>query len=100
MSFVVGAVNETVADNENPTAVCQDVTVALDASGNATLTAADVDNGSSDNCGIASISIDETSFDCADLNGGLVVTSSNGYDVTINVNAVNINAASMSCAFV
>ncbi|MDG1262272.1 MAG: HYR domain-containing protein, partial [Flavobacteriales bacterium] len=91
--------NVTVADNENPTAVCQDVTVALDASGNATLTAADVDNGSSDNCGIASISIDETSFDCADLNGGLVVTSSNGYDVTINVNAVNINAASMSCAF-
>src|SRR5690606_5479336 len=50
-SFVV-----TVVDNENPVAVCKDITVDLDpVTGMASITGADVDNGSSDNCGIASI---------------------------------------------
>ncbi len=43
----------TVVDNEAPMAVCQNVTVDLDASGSYTLTPAEIDNGSTDNCGIA-----------------------------------------------
>src|SRR5690606_34203291 len=42
-----------VIDNEGPLAVCKNVTVDLDASGAYTLTPAEIDNGSSDNCGIA-----------------------------------------------
>ena len=38
----------TVQDNINPTAICQNLTVQLDASGAGSITAAQVDNGSSD----------------------------------------------------
>src|SRR5262249_16350825 len=40
----------TLQDNTNPTAVCQDVQVQLDQFGNGSLTAAQVDNGSFDDC--------------------------------------------------
>ena len=51
----------TVEDNEDPIALCiGDTTIYLDASGNGSITANEVDNGSSDNCSIDSISIDIT----------------------------------------
>ncbi|WP_220092316.1 hypothetical protein, partial [Aequorivita sp. CIP111184] len=53
----------TVEDTVAPTAVCQNITVQLDATGNVSITAADVDGGSSDACGIASRTIDVSSFD-------------------------------------
>ncbi len=62
----------TVVDAENPVAVCQNITVGLDATGNATITAGDIDNGSTDNCGIASMSLDVTSFTCADIGANTV----------------------------
>ena len=73
--------NVTVEDNVAPIANCQNLTVQLDATGNATITAADVNNGSTDNCGIATLMIDVTSFDCADIganNVNLTVTDVNG----------------------
>ena len=48
----------TVEDNVDPTVVTQDITVQLDTLGDATITTGDVDNGSSDACGIASMSLD------------------------------------------
>ncbi len=57
----------TISDTENPVAVCQNITVQLDASGNVSIIASDVDNGSSDNCGIASLSISPDSFTCANI---------------------------------
>lgn len=71
----------TVTDNEAPVAVCQNITIQLDASGNASITAADVDGGSTDQCGVASISIDMDTFDCSnvgDNNVTLTVTDVNG----------------------
>jgi hypothetical protein len=62
----------TVQDIINPTAICQDLTVQLDASGAATITAAQVDNGSFDNCGIASMTLDNSSFDCTDVGANTV----------------------------
>ncbi|QTN39577.1 hypothetical protein HZ996_10730 [Cryomorphaceae bacterium] len=46
----------TVEDNIDPTAICQDITIQLDASGNASISTSDIDNGSADNCGIDNIS--------------------------------------------
>ncbi|MGF1565475.1 MAG: FG-GAP-like repeat-containing protein, partial [Flavobacteriales bacterium] len=89
----------TVTDNSAPNAVCQDITVALDANGEATITASDIDGGSSDNCGITSMSIDTNNFDCSDLSAPLVVSSSNGYDVEIAMEILSINPSSMSCAW-
>ncbi len=55
----------------DPAAVCQNITLQLDAAGNATVSAAQIDNGSSDNCGIASIVLDGNSssldFDCSSV---------------------------------
>ncbi|MCI5129104.1 MAG: VWA domain-containing protein, partial [Candidatus Electrothrix sp. AUS3] len=57
----------TVEDNIAPTAVTKDITIQLDADGNASIAAADIDNGSYDNCGIASMSVSPSSFTCADI---------------------------------
>ena len=62
----------TVQDNVNPTAICQNLTVQLDANGAGSITAAQVDNGSSDNCGIASMSLSQTDFDCTDVGANTV----------------------------
>ncbi|MBL4664217.1 MAG: hypothetical protein JKY22_11855, partial [Flavobacteriaceae bacterium] len=71
----------TVEDNVAPVAVCQNITVQLDATGNVSIVAADVDGGSSDACGVASLAIDTTSFTCAEVgtnNVTLTVTDANG----------------------
>ena len=60
----------TVVEGVAPTALAQDITVALDAAGNASITAADINNSSSDNCtasGALILSLDQTAFTCADL---------------------------------
>ncbi|WP_417444115.1 HYR domain-containing protein [Joostella sp.] len=63
----------TVKDNENPVAICKNITVALDASGTALVTANDINNGSYDDCEIASITIDKTNFICTDIGANNVV---------------------------
>ena len=74
-----------VIDNEDPVVVTQDITVQLDASGAATITPADIDNGSADACGIDTLTLDVTSFDCTNV--GTPVT------VTLTVTDVNGNQA-------
>ena len=71
----------TVQDNINPTAICQNLTVQLDASGAGSITAAQVDNGSFDNCSIATMTLDKMNFTCADVGANTVtmtVTDVNG----------------------
>ncbi|MEM9325817.1 MAG: hypothetical protein AAGA85_09180, partial [Bacteroidota bacterium] len=71
----------TVEDTTPPNAIAQDLTIALDENGLASLTAAEVNNGSTDNCGIASITIDQTTFGCATVGENtvtLTVTDING----------------------
>ncbi|MCI5157033.1 MAG: hypothetical protein D3906_01085 [Candidatus Electrothrix sp. AUS1_2] len=57
----------TVEDNIAPIAVTKDITVQLDADGTASITVDDIDNGSADNCCIASRTTDKNSFNCSDL---------------------------------
>jgi len=54
----------TVQDNEPPVAKCKDFTLELDATGNATLTWQDIDDGSTDNCLVTSYVLSKTAFDC------------------------------------
>ncbi len=75
----------TVVDAEIPNAVAQDVTIQLDASGNASVSAAQVDNGSSDACGILDLELDQTAFDCGHIGPNtvtLTVTDVNGNPAT------------------
>ncbi|MCB9767824.1 MAG: hypothetical protein H6751_03115 [Candidatus Omnitrophica bacterium] len=74
-------VNITVADNTDPSAVCSPFMVALDASGMATINASDVDGGSTDNCGVNSMSVSPDTFDCNDVGANtvtLTVTDASG----------------------
>uniref|UniRef100_UPI0035664C44 beta strand repeat-containing protein n=1 Tax=Lutibacter sp. TaxID=1925666 RepID=UPI0035664C44 len=55
----------TVEDNVAPIVNTQDITVQLDANGLATITPAQIDNESTDNCTIESYGLDITAFDCS-----------------------------------
>ncbi len=71
----------TIQDTALPTVITQDITVQLDAAGNATITAAQIDNGSTDNCGIATITVSPNTFTCANVGANtvtLTVTDVNG----------------------
>lgn len=72
----------TVIDNTPPIARCKtSFSVTIGPGGTATITAADIDNGSTDNCAIASLSISPSSFTTADLGNNLVtltVTDTSG----------------------
>jgi hypothetical protein len=75
----------TVVDNVAPVALCQNVTIYLDASGNASTSAAAVNNGSSDACGVASLSLSQTQFNCSHVGNNtvvLTVTDLNGNSST------------------
>ena len=75
----------TIEDNVNPIADCQNITVQLDATGNISIIAADVDDGSSDACGIASLAVDQDAFVCAEIGPNtvtLTVTDNNGNSAT------------------
>ncbi|MEM6297060.1 MAG: choice-of-anchor D domain-containing protein [Bacteroidota bacterium] len=54
-------------DNEIPTVMTQNINLDLNPSGDASITAAIINNGSTDNCGIVPLSLDKTDFTCADL---------------------------------
>ena len=84
----------SVSDQGDPTATCQNVTVSLDANGNGTTSANAVNNGSTDACGIASLVLDKTSFDCNDIGGNtvqLTVTDNNGNTNTCTATATVID---------
>lgn len=72
-----------VLDAIAPTVVTQNINVTLDASSQATIVASDIDNGSTDNCGIVLFSLDVTSFDCSNLGQNTVTLSA--FDASDNV---------------
>jgi hypothetical protein len=108
----------TVTDNEKPNVATQDITVVLDSSGQAVITEAMIDNGSTDNCSISSYSLDINSFNCSDkgdIEVTLTVTDINGNSfsntaiVTVvdtqeptiaTLDPISVNADSGVCTYV
>ncbi len=62
----------TVIDDDAPVAICQDLTVILDDTGNATITADQLNFGSNDNCGVESLAINVDTFDCSNVGANQV----------------------------
>ena len=92
----------TVEDNEPPAVVCQDITIQLDAFGDASITASDIDGGTTDNCGISTITASPVDFTCTDVganNVTLTVTDINGNSSTCIavVTVEDITAPSVVC---
>jgi len=81
-------------DSTDPIALCLDITIDLDATGNATIAPADINNGSSDNCTDAAalvLAASQTDFTCADLGNNVVtltVTDMAGNSATCQANVV------------
>lgn len=74
----------TVVDNQNPIVATQNQTIYLDASGAASISTGDINNGSTDNCGIDSMSLDKTAFGCSDVGSNTV---------TLTVTDIHSNSA-------
>ncbi len=84
----------TVLDTISPSVVSQNLTVYLDATGAASITAAQVDNGSSDNCSVDSLYLDQTAFDCSETGVNVVTLtavdpSGNSSSVTADITVLD-----------
>jgi large repetitive protein len=65
----------TVEDRTPPVMICKNFTVSLNASGSGTVTAADLNNGSSDNCpGGLSLFLNRSTFSCTEVGSPVPVT--------------------------
>ncbi len=87
----------TVADQEAPTAICQNSNLQL-VQGSATLSPSAIDNGSSDVCGAVTLSLGLSNFDCSlagNNNVTLTVTDASG-NTSSCVAVVNVVPGAMS----
>ncbi|HDR50487.1 MAG TPA: T9SS type A sorting domain-containing protein [Mariniphaga anaerophila] len=75
----------TVEDNEAPVVVCQNLDFLLNENGQVTITAEEIDGGSTDNCGIESMELDRYTFDLDDAGEN---------EVTLTVTDIYGNSAS------
>ena len=76
-----------IADTTLPNAVAQNLQVQLDSFGNATITAAQINNGSTDNCSVSTMSLSQYTFTISDI-GIKTIT------LTITDSSGNISTAS------
>ncbi|MEZ4780162.1 MAG: HYR domain-containing protein [Flavobacteriaceae bacterium] len=89
-------------DNINPTAVCQDITVNLAPNGTVNIAALDLENGSTDNCGIVTRTVTPSSFTCADVGDNTVTytvydNAGNSSSCTATVTIVDNTPPTMLC---
>ncbi|MEL7120129.1 MAG: T9SS type A sorting domain-containing protein, partial [Bacteroidota bacterium] len=81
----------TIEDDFSPIAICNDLTVQLDDSGNGSITAQDVDGGSTDACGLSNLMLNKMDFDCSDVGTEtvtLTLTDNNGKVSTCTSNVL------------
>ncbi|MFL0354731.1 HYR domain-containing protein [Xanthomarina sp. GH4-25] len=79
----------TVEDSIAPTIITQNITIQLDANGNATIAEDAVNNGSTDACGPLTFDTDITTFDCSHLGENTVVlTVTDGSDNSTTETAI------------
>ena len=83
------ASNVTVLDTIPPSISTQNISVYLDANGEANITASQLNNGSADNCGIDSFAINFSAFDCDDA--GVNVVTLTAWDATGNSSSAASN---------
>ncbi len=101
----------TVIDTEPPVMVCQDITVQIDNSGSVTVNPADLDGGSTANCGSGiAFSLDNDTFTCGDVGPNTVTltgtddcgnsatcTATITVESTLTVDCSNIFDQTLSC---
>lgn len=91
----------TLQDTTPPTAVCQDITVDFMGNDTVTVTAGMIDNGSFDNCGDVTLSINQDTFVCTEVENQmmevtLTVTDECGLESTCTANIMFTNGSQLS----
>jgi uncharacterized repeat protein (TIGR03803 family) len=86
LNSATGTATVTVQDKVAPTVHTQNIIVQLDATGHVTITPAQINNASTDNCSIPATgySLDKTTFDCSNVGANTV---------TLTVTDANVNSA-------
>lgn len=77
----------TVLDTVKPIMISQNINAYLDANGQATITAAAINNGSSDNCTTLNLSLSKSTFNCSEVGANTIQLI--GTDGSNNVRSVN-----------
>ncbi|WP_353779569.1 LamG-like jellyroll fold domain-containing protein, partial [Winogradskyella sp. 3972H.M.0a.05] len=96
--------NIIIDDTISPTAVCQDITIQLNnTNGTASITPSQINNGSSDNCSIAGMSLSQSTFDCTDIGSNVVVLTvtdvggnTDTCTATVTVNSPTISGGTLT----
>jgi gliding motility-associated-like protein len=79
----IGSTQVTVIDNMSPNVITQNPTIYLSASGTASINVGVIDNGSTDNCAIDTLYLDQTNFTCADTTSQTVTLTA--IDISGNI---------------
>jgi gliding motility-associated-like protein len=77
-------------DPIKPAVKTQMKVVYLDASGNASISTTDIDNASTDNCGVKSLSLDKTTFDCSNVGQNIVTLTVTDVNDNINTDTASV----------
>jgi len=91
----------TVIDTILPTAISKDITITITGNAPISIVPSDIDNGSTDNCSVANISIDQSIFDCNNIGQNTITLSVEDSHGNINyaTSIVTIEAAPESVCF-
>jgi hypothetical protein len=97
-----GLATYQVTLNQPPIALCKNVTIYLDANGQASIVPADVDNGSSDPDGTITLTLSKSNFTCSDIGNNsvtLTVTDNEGAiaTCTATVTVLDIINPTITC---
>ena len=87
----------TISDDIAPEVITQNITVYLDNSGSVSITTGMVDNGTWDSCGVNSLSLDNTTFDCSDVGANVVTLTAE--DVNGNANSATATVTVVDSLF-
>ena len=85
----------TVEDKVAPIVLTKNITIQLDASSNATINVAAINNGSTDNCEISLMELDKTTYNCANVGENTVtlkVTDRSGNTSTRTATVTVVNS--------
>jgi gliding motility-associated-like protein len=81
--------NVTVVDTVRPAPLCKDTTIYLDVTGNYTIDSSYIENGSTDACGISTITLSKYTYSCNDL--GINPVTLFVYDNSMNLDSCSAN---------
>ena len=80
----------TVMDTTQPILMFNNLTVVLDINGNAEINIQDVDNGSTDNCGIELLTLSQYNFDCSHVGSNAVIMTATDYSGNTSIGLVTV----------